>query len=128
MGAFEFFLPVWINAQHAGASAEWRQALKSSYHKIGQEAFGVQTEEDCVLEVFPRLINQMIVEMMRPDAEKSEAIATFEAMCNFWRTLRWLVDTRKSLCNEVRKVLSDFVSDEAHRHKDRTPDLGVVLV
>merc|ERR1711879_895059 len=128
MGAFEFFLPVWINAQHAGASAEWRQALKSSYHKIGQEAFGVQTEEDCVLEVFPRLINQMIVEMMKPDAPKSEAIATFEALCNFWRTLRWLVDSSESLRARLQKTLSNFVSDEAYRHKDTTPDLGMTLV
>jgi hypothetical protein len=86
------------------------------------------SEDDAVLEVFPRLINQMIVEMMKPDASKSEAIATFEAMCNFWRTLRWLVDTRPSLRSRVGKALSSFVADETFRHKDTSPDLGMLLV
>merc|ERR1711912_24509 len=104
------------------------QALGASYTKIGQQPLGAQTEEDCMLEVFPRLINQMIVEMMRPDAPKSEAIATFEALCNFWRTLRWLVDSSDSLRARLQKTLSKFVSDEAYRHKDTTPDLGMTLV
>merc|ERR1712216_795705 len=85
-------------------------------------------EDDSIIEVFPRLINQMIVEVMRPDAAKSAAIATFEAMCNFWRTLRWLVDSRPSLREQIRTKLSAFVTDEAHRHKDKTPDLGALLV
>jgi len=85
-------------------------------------------EDDSIIEVFPRLINQMIVEVMRPDAAKSAAIATFEAMCNFWRTLRWLVDTRPTLLELIGTILKRFVSDEANRHKDSTPDLGIVLV
>eukprot|EP00913_Durusdinium_trenchii_P015937 g14976.t1 len=89
---FEFFLPVWINE--------------------------VEDENDAILEVFPRLINQMIVEMMRPDAPKSAAIATFEALCNFWRTFRWLVDTKAALRNKVAKRIIDFVKDESFRHKD----------
>jgi len=88
----------------------------------------LQSEEDCAIEVFPRLINQMIVEMMKPDAPKSEAIATFEALCNFWRTLRWLVDCHERLRARLQKTLSDFVSKEACRHKDTTPDLGITLV
>jgi len=126
--AFEFFLPVWINEQHAGNSNAWKDALRSSYMKIGQEALSVYQEEDCILQVFPRLINQMIVEMMKPDTGKSEAIATFEALCNFWRTLRWLVDTSAVLRARLQKTLQSFVSSEAHRHKDVTPDLGMTLV
>merc|ERR1719401_1244224 len=84
--------------------------------------------DSAVLEVYPRLINQMIVEMMRPDAGKSEAIATFEALCNFWRTLRWLVDTRQALRGRIGTLLSSFVADDSFRHKDKTPDLGMVLV
>jgi len=70
----------------------------------------------------------MIVEVMKPDAAKSAAIATFEALCNFWRTLRWLVDTRKTLLKRVGKMLSSFVADDSSRHKDVTPDLGIMLV
>jgi hypothetical protein len=102
--------------------------MRKSYLEIGSKIFEVRGEDDAIIEVFPRLINQMIVEVMRPDAAKSAAIATFEALCNFWRTLRWLVDTRPSLRNRIGDLLCKFVAGEAHRHKDVTPDLGVMLV
>jgi len=126
--AFEFFLPVWINETHAARSEAWRSALQKTCLTIGAQVFEVREEDDAVLEVFPRLINQMIVEMMKPEAGKSEAIATFEALCNFWRTLRWLVDTKPSLRSRIAKLLTSFATEEACRHKDKSPDLGVVLV
>jgi len=126
---FEFFLPVWINEAHAAARPEWRQALMKKCSEIGVKVLGSEGGEDgAILEVFPRLINQMIVEMMKPDAAKSAAIATFEALCNFWRTFRWLVDTRSALCSKVGRTLARFVSDEKFRHKDNSPDLGALLV
>jgi len=126
--AFEFFLPVWINAKHAEQSKSWCDTLSSSVKKIGQVAYGTADEISAIMEVYPRLINQLIVEMMRPDAAKSEAIATFEALCNFWRTLRWLVDGQDKLRTRICKLLSGFVKDEALRHKDVAPDLGMILV
>ena len=74
-----------------------------------------QNVSQAILEVFPRLINQMIVEMMKPDASKSAAIATFEALCNFWRTFRWLVDTRVKLRKMVATRLMGFVKEENNR-------------
>merc|ERR1711871_1334214 len=126
--SFQYFLPVWINEVHAAQSQTWREALKSGYMQIGTNFFQAKGEDACILEVFPRLINQMNVEVMRPDAAKSAAIATFEAMCNFWRTFRWLVDTRPTLHKHMASMLTKFVKDEANRHKDVTPDLGVALV
>merc|ERR1711881_314514 len=113
---------------HAAKSQMWRECLKSSYMEIGRDVYQVSSEDDCILEVFPRLINQMIEEEMKPDAAKIAAIATFEAMCNFWRTLRWLVDMRPTLLARVGAMLSKFVSEEEYRHKDSTPDLGMLLV
>jgi hypothetical protein len=125
---FEYFLPVWVNEAHAAQRPEWRSALLANCMEIGRKVFEVSDEDSAIVEVFPRLINQMIVEMMKPDSAKSAAIATFEAMCNFWRTLRWFVDSRPSLREQIRRKLSAFVTDEAHRHKDVTPDLGCLLV
>ena len=53
--------------------------------------------------------------MMKPDASKSAAIATFEALCNFWRTFRWLVDTRPKLRTMVATKLISFVKEEKSR-------------
>jgi len=126
---FEFFLPVWINEAHAAGRPEWSNVLLKKCLEIGVKALGAEGGEDgAILEVFPRLINQMIVEMMKPDAEKSAAIAIFEALCNFWRTFRWLVDTRPLLRTKVGVTLSRFVSDVKFRHKDKSPDLGALLV
>jgi len=126
---FEFFLPVWINEAHAAARPEWCKTLLSTCSEIGTKALGSEGGADgAIYEVFPRLINQMIVEMMKPDAQKSAAIALFEALCNFWRTFRWLVDTRPELRSKVGKSLARFVSDAKFRHKDCSPDLGALLV
>merc|ERR1719482_1558334 len=38
---FEFFLPVWINKEHAAESQEWRETLKSSYMEIAQKVYEV---------------------------------------------------------------------------------------
>lgn len=127
--AFEFFLPVWINSSHAEKSEAWRLALRDSCRLIGKEVYNIVADDERVmLEIFPRLINQLIVEMMRPDAPKSEAIATFEAMSNFWRVFRYLVDGRPSLQKSICKTLTNFVKDESKRHKDVTPDVGALLV
>merc|ERR1719160_1582078 len=125
---FEFFLPVWINQAHAASNGKWSRVLQDSYLEIGKKVYNANGDNAAILEVFPRLINQLIVEMMRPDQEKTEAIATFEALCNCWRTLRWLVDTRQSLRGRIRGTLAAFVADEKARHKDVSPDLGIVLV
>jgi len=125
---FEFFLPVWINRAHAADSAAWRAALQRSVGEIGRAAFQTKRDEDAAMEVFPRLINQMIVEMMRPDAGKSEAIATFEALCNFWRTFRWIVDERPAVGSAATAMLARFTTDEVARHKDNSSDLGMILV
>merc|ERR1712224_1163503 len=113
---FEFFLLVWINRKHAASNAQWSQVLQESYLEIGKKVYNTSGDDAAILEVFPRLINQLIVEMMRPDQEKTEAIATFEALCNCWRTLRLLVDTRASLLNQIQKPLTAFVRDEKARH------------
>jgi len=127
--AFEFFLPVWINSSHSEKSQDWRLALRDNCRLIGKEVYNVTGDDERVmLEIFPRLINQLIVEMMKPDAPKSEAIATFEAMANFWRVFRYLVDGRPSLQQSLCKTLTKFVKDENMRHKDVTPDVGALLV
>ncbi|CAJ1433999.1 unnamed protein product [Effrenium voratum] len=126
--SFEFFLPVWINEAHAAANPQWKSELSKQVNLIGSSVFAAKDEDGAIMEVFPRLINQMIVEMMRPDASKSAAIATFEALCNFWRTFRWLVDTRPALRSKAGNSLTRFVWEEARRHKDQCPDLGALLV
>jgi len=126
--AFEFFLPVWINEAHAAGRWEWRHAILRSCRRIGKDVYEVDDEDTAILEVFPRLVNQMVVEMMSPKASKSEAIALFEALCNFWRTFRWLVETRPALRGRIVEALSGFVTDEAFRHKDRCADLGALIV
>merc|ERR1711933_608881 len=116
------------NEPHAAGRREWREVLLNSCSAIGSKVYEVTDLDDAILEVFPRLVNQMVVEMMKPEAAKSEAIALFEALCNFWRTFRWLVDTRETLRKRVGRALSDFAADEGSRHKDCCPDIGALLV
>lgn len=123
---FTWFLPAWVNQAHAERA---RAALEASVCTIGEKAFGTRRGDlsAAAMEVFPRLVNQMIVEIMRPDAAKTAAIAFFEALANFWRAFRDLVERHQGLRDAVRRALTDFVGDEAQRHKDRCADLGMVL-
>merc|ERR1712188_337707 len=106
---------MWINQAHAGSNAKWSRVLRNSYLEIGKKVYDADGDNAAIVEVFPRLINQLIVEMMRPDQEKTEAIATFEALCNCWRMLRWLVDMRPSLRDLILKTLTTFVASENTR-------------
>merc|ERR550532_526372 len=63
---FEFFLPVWVNEAHAAGRKEWRDSLLKSCISIGSRVYEVTDADDAILEVFPRLVNQMVVEMMKP--------------------------------------------------------------
>ena len=85
--AFAHFLPAFINPAHASGSAAWGAALRASLLGLGRERFGAKTVSDAAFAVLPRLLNTLTVEMMKPGAPKSAAIALFEALGSFWRTL-----------------------------------------
>lgn len=81
-----------------------------------------------ILEILPNLINSMIVEIMRGD--KASAISYFEALCSFWRTLRFFLfesPEAETLRSEAMKKMQFFCRMEDGRHKQNVPDVGQFL-
>ena len=45
----------------------------------------------------------------------------------FHRAFIFLLDAHPSVKNEVETKIKNFIESEEHRHKNRTPDLGVLM-
>jgi ubiquitin-protein ligase len=124
---FQYFLPAFINPAHACNNTGWVQLVNSSVLQIGKECYNAQNLAEAVVQVFPRLINTMVVDIMKPDVAKTAALAMFEALCSFWRTFYWYISTNKAVANSVSRTIRNFTSNESFRHKNTTPDVGAVL-
>jgi len=124
---FQYFLPAFINPAHASENDAWVRLVNSSVLQIGQECYSSTNLTDAVMQVFPRLINTMVVDIMKPDVPKTAALAMFEALCSFWRTFYWYIQTEQGVSRRVSTTITNFTQSENFRHKDTTPDVGAVL-
>lgn len=132
---FTHFLPAFITPFHVERN-DWEGKMrhnlcelalsmdKGLWKALKQGKREVDFAES-VITVLPNLINTMIVEIMK--SQKAGAIAFFEALCSFWRTLRYFVTTTPSVHAAARNRLNNFVTSRAARHKDYVPDLGQLL-
>jgi len=140
---FTYFLPAFINKEHAEQSGVWKSTLQNMIVKIGKEVYNIPEAEQTrsVYEILPRLINTLVLEMMKqPDMyegrygdtarmNKSPSIAYFEAVCSFWRTLYWLSESKvmPGLKLNSAKMLQNFVKSEDQRLKSVCSDVGAML-
>jgi ubiquitin-protein ligase len=120
---FSHFLPAWINPNHACKSHNWVTLMDSSLFALAEGPH--RCKSDMIFSVLPNLINSMSVEIMKE--QKAGAIKFFEALCSFWRTLRWYIETDEAIKIAARKKINDFISSENGRHKDVCPDIGQLL-
>lgn len=69
------------------------------------------------------MINSMIVEMK--NSGKAEAIAFFQALCSFWRSLYYFLQD-PAIKQAAVKEIKDFISNKKMRLKGPTADVGVI--
>jgi len=139
--SFTYFLPAFINKEHAEQNGKWKTTLRNTIVKIGKEVYNNPETElaKSVFEIFSRLINTLVLEMMKqPDMyggrnsarlNKSPSIAYFEAVCSFWRTFYWLSESNlmPGLKPNASTMLQKFVENENQRLKNVCPDVGAML-
>jgi len=64
--SFSHFIPAFINPQHASENEAWRAALYTSIFEIGDRVFNIQNDlARSAYLIFPRLINTLVLEMMK---------------------------------------------------------------
>lgn len=123
---FEYFLPAFINPQHASDNQVWRQTMDKSIQKIGQ-LYGAHNLQDAVVIILPRLINTMVVDIMKPETPKAAALAMFEVLCSLWRTFYYYIQTNSIIEKKVSDNISSFTRQEKNRQKNACPDIGALL-
>jgi len=126
---FQFFLPAWINPLHSSESKEWFKALLSSINTIGKSLGSKsRSEADCVLAVFPEIINRMVVEMMLLTGDKRASECIFQCILNLWRTFYYVAKNKPGMMTTLIQKINGFVKDPKQRLKSVTPDIGQTLV
>ena len=71
---FKYFLPAFINKSHAAQSGKWKNALRSSLLAICTGVYGYSDTylAKAAYELFTRLINTLVLEMMKEEDEPKQ--------------------------------------------------------
>jgi len=137
MNKLTHWLPAFINKTHINHKGWYdlcKERLQTLASLLSAQANkynyggGPRIKKHYVLDVLPNLINSLLIEVLKGD--KAAAISFFEALCSFWRTLRYFClegPDSKQILSEAMKRLKSFCQSEDGRHKDNCPDIGQLL-
>jgi len=131
--SFTHWLPAFINQTHISHGTWYSETKKrldilAKLIQQNNQQYGNSKPVHPILEILPNLINSMIVEIMKGD--KASAISYFEALCSFWRTLRFFLfesPEAETLRGQAMKKMQSFCTTEDGRHKQNVPDVGQFL-
>jgi len=89
---FRFFIPAFINEKHGPNSKNWQKTLQNSIIEIGDKVYNIQNNmAKSAYQIFPRLINTMVVEMMKQPAMPDNHCYHWDENLNFdenWKNYR----------------------------------------
>ena len=124
---FQFFLPSWINSDHAQNQTSWVQTLRKSIKEIGKH-LELKSERDAVLFIFPEILNRMIVLMMDSTSDYRASENIFQCILNVWRTFLNITEQMPGLKEVLVTKLNNFINEEDCRRKDVTSNIGHALI
>lgn len=124
---FQFFLPSWINSNHAQKNTNWVKILRKSIKEIGQH-LGLSGEKESVMFIFPEILNRMIVLMMDVTSDYRASENIFQCILNIWRTALYVIEKLPGLKENIVTILNDFIDKEDCRRKSITPNIGHTLI
>merc|ERR1711904_627751 len=78
-----------------------------------------------VLEVVPRMMNALVVQLMSGDTHCSNKV--LEGYCAFHHMMLVLCTEYPDIRREVDRRVGDFMGKEGNRAKSHTPNLGELL-
>jgi len=81
---FKFFIPAFINPKHGPENAGWQKCLQSSIAEIGDKVYNIQNNlAKSAYQIFPRLINTMVLEMMKSPVVADESCFEWDENTQF---------------------------------------------
>lgn len=119
---FTHYLPIYINEKH-GEKAMYLAKRSISIICTGHHG---NFEPKMVLEILPKLMSTMVVEVM--SGKKHASLKALRGYCFFHRMLLQFVKEYPELKTQANQIVSDFIKDDAKRHKENgVPNLGEFL-
>lgn len=119
---FTHFLPIYINEKH-GEKAIYLAKRSISIICTGRHG---NFEPNMVLEILPKLMSTMVVEVM--SGKKHASLKALKGYCFFHRMLLQFVKEYPELKTKANQIVHDFIHDESKRHKENgVPNLGEFL-
>jgi len=112
---FTHWLPIWINKEHG---TRGRQLFRDRVTKLGGTGYFHRD----VLQVLPKLMNTMVVNVM--DGSVHASIKALEGYCHFHRLFLQCIKEDRQLLATVNKEISDFIQSSKNRDKSKVPSLG----
>lgn len=119
---FTHWLPLYIDTDHGERA--WPQ-IEASIASLSFRTGGLRFEPTMALTILPRLMNSLVVSVMKGDLHAS--IKALEGYCGFHRLLLAFVQRYPRLLREINKKAKEFMSFERCRSKENTPNLGEFL-
>jgi hypothetical protein len=116
---FSNFLPLVIDSHH------WGKARRRACKEVANLAGVSQLSIDAILKVVPKLMNSMVVKLMKGDLHIS--IKALEGYCGFHHLFLQLCMEIDGLREEIDRRIDNFVHREDARRKDVVPNLGEFL-
>ena len=124
--AFHYFLPAWINPEHAAKNPKWITAVQWSLKKMGV-ALGLTGFVPTILYVYPELMNTMVVKIMNAQSDVRASSVVFRCLMNLLRSFYHLSLVVPGLKAALLQKVGGFVTNEQHRRKKVTANVGLIL-
>eukprot|EP01105_Mastigella_eilhardi_P007737 TRINITY_DN193_c0_g3_i1.p1 TRINITY_DN193_c0_g3~~TRINITY_DN193_c0_g3_i1.p1 ORF type:complete len:1469 (+),score=409.40 TRINITY_DN193_c0_g3_i1:565-4407(+) len=115
---FTHWLPLYLNEQHGRRA--WPLIQRSL--SLLSQSDGLHFAPRMALDVLPKLMNTMVVSVMRGDTHAS--VVALEGYCAFHHMLLKCVDANPCLSRRVHQMVAEFIRNPESRVKDCCPSLG----
>ena len=120
---FQHFIPLILNKGHARFSEKiFIESLKEIYPQYKLPV------ADLVLEVIPKMMNSMIVSLMKENLTMQLSEKSLLGYCQFHHMLLYYADLYPSIERKANQTIERFLSSTRNRTKRDVPDLGSFLV
>ena len=119
---FEYFLPLILTKDHA------EHAKTIFFKSLRQIHLTNSNEQTMILDVISKMMNSMIVMLMRDEISMMISEKSLMGFCQFHYMLLYYADKYPLIIEKIEAIVSNFLRDPNQRTKDKIPDLGCFIV
>jgi len=125
---YNYFLPIYINENHFKLELTLDCINEIRFRCKQNPAVDKEVNDETVIEIFTRLINKIIVSILKENISESDA--AIQTYCHLLRMFHRLCRESNEIKINVDNKLKNFKSEITNRYKlkNAIPDLGELLI